>query len=184
MAVKLGREVESRIIELMAQLKEARADIRWVGHEAIHLTLRFLGEVEEARVAGIVEALKARVSRLHPLRIETGGLGAFPSLARPRVLWVGCKGNGLRELGEATEGALVGFGFARETRPFTPHVTLGRVRSLRDWDKLRALIAHRATESFGASDVSEVILFRSTLTPEGARYSRLGSVVLEGGGRG
>jgi len=183
-AVKLGREVESRIIELVAQLKEARADVRWVGRESIHLTLRFLGDVEEARVAGILEALKRRLSGLHPLCIETGGLGAFPSLGRPRVLWVGCKGNGLRELGEATEAAMVGFGFARETRPFTPHVTLGRMRSLRDWDKLRVLIAQRATESFGSSEVSEVILFRSTLTPEGARYSRLGSVALEGGGTG
>lgn len=181
-AVKLGQEVESRIVELMARLKEARADVRWVGREAIHLTLRFLGDVEEARVASIIEALKGRLSGLDPLWIETGGLGAFPSLGRPRVLWVGCKGEGLHELGEATEAAVVECGFAREARPFTPHVTLGRVRSLRDWDKLRALISRSASESFGPSEVSEVILFRSTLTPEGARYSRLGSVALEGGG--
>jgi len=177
-AVALAPDVVDRLTGLVGELKKCGADVRWVRPEGMHLTLRFLGDIEEGCVGELLEGLARGVSSLPSLRLGTAGLGAFPSLKRPRVIWVGCRGEGLGALAAATEKSISELGFPREERPFRPHVTLGRVRSGRNWKSLEGLLDRRLDCEFGESKVCEVILFRSELTRDGARYSRLGSVRL------
>src|SRR5262249_42877826 len=129
----LSDDVRAAVASAQAGLRMAapRADVRWVDPAGMHLTLKFLGEVDAARVPD-VEAALADVARRHaPLARAAGGLAGFPGATRPRVVFAGIAG-GLRELGllaADVERACEALGFAPEARPFRGHVTLGRVRS-------------------------------------------------------
>jgi 2'-5' RNA ligase len=114
-----------------------------------------------------------------PLQVIAHGLGAFPSLRRPRVVWAGLRGNGLKELSEIIETTLMQLDFPPEERDFTPHLTLGRVRSLRGWERVLPVVKEYEQTYFGESTVNQVILYQSELRPEGAVYSPLGSIPLQ-----
>lgn len=170
-AIDLDREIKSALDALVDRLKAARADIRWVGVGGMHLTLKFLGPIEESRalrIRGIMDDVGRRHAPL-PLRLE--GTGAFPADRDPRVLWAGVAAEpGLLALQEDLDAALEADGFEREKRAFTPHLTLGRVkgpdglaRAMAEWDK------HRG-DVFGAMTVRKLALFESLLRPEGAEY--------------
>ncbi|HEV8715891.1 MAG TPA: RNA 2',3'-cyclic phosphodiesterase, partial [Candidatus Binatia bacterium] len=107
------------------------------------------------------------------------GLGAFPNLRRPRVLWAGLRGEGLQEMSQALETALMPLDFPPEERELTPHLTLGRVRSLRGWEHVLAVVKEYEQTRFGESTVDQVTLYQSELRPDGAVYSPLGSVPLQ-----
>lgn len=156
--------------------------IAWVAAENLHVTLKFLGQVEEAAVPGIVEALTAAVADLDRFDVTVRGLGAFPSLTRPRVIWAGAGpgGDALVTLAARVEAALSP-SFPREERPFSSHVTLGRVREPRRDPRLAEALARGAGREFGRLAVDRVTLMRSQLAPHGARYSEIASVRLRGG---
>jgi len=175
-AVTLAESVIEEIAKIHTLLQEARGDLRWTRIESLHLTLKFLGDIHHHQVEPILGVLRAAVSASPPLRIVAQGLGAFPNLRRPRVLWVGLKGEGLTELSETIETALAPLDFPPEDRAFTPHLTVGRVRSLRGWDNLLTLIKEHENTRFGESMVDRVTLYQSDLRPDGARYTSLGSV--------
>ena len=126
----------------------------------------------------ILAALQAALGEQPALRVQAQGLGAFPNLKRPRVLWVGLSGEGFKELSEAVETALMPLDFPPEEREFTPHLTLGRVRSLRGWERVLAAVKEYEHVRFGESTVHQVTLYQSELRPDGAVYSPLGSVPL------
>jgi 2'-5' RNA ligase len=177
-AVTLATPVIEEIAKVRSILQEAGGDIRWTRLESSHLTLKFLGDIARNQVEPILAALRAALSKQLPLRILAQGLGAFPSLKRPRVLWVGLSGDGLKEIGERVESALMPLDFPPEEREFTPHLTLGRVRSLRGWERVLPVIKEYEHTHFGESIVEQVILFQRELRSEGAVYSPLGSIVL------
>ncbi|MFN0151629.1 MAG: RNA 2',3'-cyclic phosphodiesterase [bacterium] len=158
------------------------APVRWVAPDAIHLTLKFLGEIEPARVEAVKEALARHVGERGAFDFTLAGVGGFPALARPRVLWAGVSDGApaVVALAERVEGALEPLGFPREARRFTPHVTIGRVkdspaRAPRNWG-----------ERFGAAASLEplavraetLVLFESRLSSSGARYSPLLQIAL------
>ena len=175
-AVTLAESVIEEIAKICTLLQEAKGDLRWTRIESLHLTLKFLGDIHRHQVEPILGALHTAVSAYPPLRIVAQGLGVFPSVRRPRVLWVGLKGEGLTRLSEVIETALMPLDFPPEDREFTPHLTLGRVRSLRGWDNLLALMKEYKSTLFGESVVDRVTLYQSDLRPDGARYTSLGSV--------
>jgi len=175
-AVTLAESVIEEIAKVRILLQEARGDLRWTRMENLHLTLKFLGDIHRSQVGPVLGALREVVSAHSPLHVVAKGLGAFPNLKRPRVLWVGLKGEGLGELSAAIETALVPLDFPQGERDFTPHLTLGRIRSLRGWEEVFALVKEHANTLFGESMIDRVTLYQSDLRPEGAVYTSLGSI--------
>lgn len=174
-AVELPASVRRALGELVRDLERSRADVKWVEEENFHLTLKFLGEVDEARLPEVKEAL-ARVARgAKPFSFEAAGTGAFPSPGRPRVLWVGV-GRGAEELGSLAarvDAELARVGFPPEGRPFSPHLTLGRVRSHRGMSDLAGALA-RACFPAREVPVEEIVLFQSILGRGGPVYTPVG----------
>lgn len=145
----------------------------------LHVTLKFLGQIDEARVDAIGDALTAAVRRTPAFEVSVGGLGAFPTATRARVLWVGlAPATPLAGLAAEVDAAVAPFGIERESRPFAAHVTLGRVRESRRNPALADALARPAT--CGRLAVTRISLMRSELHPRGARYTELASVLLAG----
>jgi RNA 2',3'-cyclic 3'-phosphodiesterase len=145
----------------------------------LHVTLKFLGQTEAARVEPIAEAISTVAARTPPFELAVRGLGAFPTPARPRIVWVGLEPAApLAALAADLDATLGTLGIPRESRPFAAHVTLGRMREGRRNAALADALA-RPVEC-GRLPVTRVSLMRSELHPRGARYTELTSVVLAG----
>jgi 2'-5' RNA ligase len=172
-ALELGDAVRAAVRELADRLQRTRADARWVRPEGMHLTLKFIGEVPEEKLAPIRQALST-VRSAKPVVMEFRRLGYFPNERRPRVLWVGIEASeNLPELAAQMEAALEPLGVARENRPFAPHLTLGRFKSSQRLEQLQKEIAALPSTEFGRVESSEFFLFQSKLSPKGAEYTKL-----------
>ena len=179
-AVNLPRKERDRIHKASRSLRDQALPVRWVGADKYHITLKFLGEVRTERVPGI-EAILARVATLGPPFVAgLSGFGAFPTVRRPNVLWLGVEPMpALRCLKQDVEWGLADAGFERETRAFHPHLTLGRVEPdngagvFRGLDKTLAELPYA-----GSVAVESVELMRSQNSPDGARYTVLESYPL------
>ncbi|HET6879050.1 MAG TPA: RNA 2',3'-cyclic phosphodiesterase [Pirellulales bacterium] len=181
-AVEMSSEVRSRARQLVNLLQGTGAKVTWVKPEAMHLTLKFLGEVELIDTPAVCEAVKTAVAELPPFEIVVSGAGAFPAADRPRTIWLGVsEGNGeLVVLHDAVERALAKLGFRQENRRFRPHLTLGRVRGDRDLRELGQLIVKHADFVGGVSSVDEVTVFSSELEAEGPLHEPLAVAPLNG----
>lgn len=179
-AIDLAAPVLAAVGALQKKMAATQADVRWVRASGMHMTLKFLGSVDAARLDAVHAALAAVVSGHPVLHVRVRGVGAFPSFRRPRVLWVGLIAEGLVELAHAADAALAKLGFEPEKRAFTAHVTLGRVNSLRDWPRLETAMTQHLDDDFGASDVDAVTIYRSTLRRDGAVYTPLWTIPLSG----
>lgn len=160
--------------------------IRPVRSNGVHLTLKFLGDIDADRVDAISEALSHAASPHSPFGLKLGEAGAFPNLGKPRVLWVGVQGDleALARLQTDVEGALATVGFAKDNRGYNPHLTLARVRN-----ESPPSSSKRATDVMAKTPIQEAVAFpvkhislmRTTLHPDGAIHQRLVSIALEGG---
>lgn len=159
----------------------ARA-VAWVAPGNLHLTLKFLGSVEEERIDAIVAALRGAVSDAAAFEAVVNGLGAFPTPTRPRVVWAGMRegAQAMITLAGRVDAALATLGFPREARPFSPHVTLGRVRVPRRDLRLAEALAKDAAREFGRLRVERLALMQSRLSPTGSQYTELESVGIPG----
>jgi RNA 2',3'-cyclic 3'-phosphodiesterase len=180
LAIRPTDEVIDRLTEVQSELAEGGGDVRWVSPQTMHLTIQFLGEVQESEVPEIERGLRQGLSTLSPFDIECRGLGVFPNQKRPRVVWVGLHGAGIGALAESTEIVLAPLGFPPQERELTPHITLGRVRSARGWDGLARLLKASGDRSFGLSRIDRITLYRSQLRPDGAVYTPLVTFSLAG----
>jgi 2'-5' RNA ligase len=176
-AVLLPEAVRATLAAVIQRLRANARGVGWVAADNLHLTLKFLGRVEPARLEQVVTALAAVAASSSPFDLAVRGLGAFPSPSRPRVLWAGLAGGAseLALLAARVEAALGPLGFPPEERPFSAHVTLGRVREPRGDPALAAALAAGASRELGAFRVDRVVLMRSDLSPRGARYTPLDS---------
>ncbi len=185
-AIELPDELKIEIKRIQAKLKsDGQAGVKWVDPDGIHLTLKFLGEVDADWIDEIAGAMGAAVMGISPFRLEVKGLGVFPNLNRVRVVWVGLEGevSKLLELVQRIEANVSPLGFPTESRPFTPHLTLARVGDRVPPDErqeLGQLVARTKFEAKSAIEVRAVNLMKSQLTPQGAIYSHLRSVELKG----
>jgi RNA 2',3'-cyclic 3'-phosphodiesterase len=176
-AVDVSPEVSSRIDELIGQLRSADAKATWTKPGNVHLTLKFLGDTDEKRIPDVCRVLADVARQVLPFQLRVHGAGAFPSVRRPRTVWVGVT-EGEQEvcaLADAVERALQAEGFPRETRQFSPHVTVGRVRERgAGQSELGRRICEMSDFEAGTTLIEEAVVYASFLDPKGPTYKVLG----------
>ena len=176
LAIELPPDIKDLIEDIKERLMPALEGIRWARPEGMHLTLKFFGDVSQGDVACISEVVEKNVRDIAPMELNAGLPGGFPSLKRPRVLWLGIGGDTqrLEALQAEIEGDLKECGFPGEKRAFKPHLTLGRARSrggiISGSEDVITETWEPGTHRF---DVRELILFESELKPGGAVYTKL-----------
>ncbi|MEE8167648.1 MAG: RNA 2',3'-cyclic phosphodiesterase [Candidatus Hydrothermarchaeales archaeon] len=175
-AVALRNE---KIQDVLEELRAVKADTKVVKPENLHLTLNFLGEIPQEKIDDIYDVMKNSL-KTSPFNVDLHGLGAFPSVKRIRVIWVGFRENADKfiQMNCDLEENLERLGFKREYR-FHPHLTIARVKSPRGKEELQALLEKYKDVNFGVLHVSKVELKKSVLTPKGPIYSTLREVTLE-----
>ena len=177
----MSAEVESAIAEFVESLRELRSGVRWVRPANLHLTLRFLGDtVNRNLLQPLNQTLNQITSQTSPFMLHARGTEAFPNLDRPRIIWIGLVSEQLIRLAQQVEGAVVQTGFMPEGRPYTPHLTIGRVRDLHGWQRIRQVLRESPNQDFGSMLISEMILYRSILGGEAAQYQALARYPLIG----
>ncbi len=182
LAINLPPEDRSAIVAATEKMRAAAPGISWVGEERLHLTLKFLGEYQDSDVAQLRDRMRDVAAALRPMTLIMGGLGAFPNLLHPRVVWMGVgQDPRLELLYHDIESACATLGVAVEGRAFRPHLTLGRAKQPVSREGALALRdAARATDFQSTIEVSTVDLMQSTLSPAGSRYTLLESATLGG----
>ena len=180
LAINLDPAVRRAVIDATAELRAAAPTLNWMDESRVHLTLKFLGEQEDAVVAPLGEALDRAAQRHRTFTIRIGDVGAFPNFRRARVVWMGVdRDSRLELLHHDVEVACDALGFELEGRAFRPHLTLARVRERTGEDELRRLSrASKRVEFECETPVDAIDLMRSNLGREASRYQRLHSAVL------
>ena len=194
-AIALPDEIRSRCARLMTSLRGEARQVSWVKPGNLHLTLKFLGNTRPSQAERLLASLAHKAMKLSPFEVVLGGLGVFPTFRRPRIIWLGVsEGAGsLEELAAKVEGAAAKAGFSRESRRFSPHLTLGRVKMARRrsgksstqtlseqrvGEDLQALLGRSDPGALGRFTVREVVLIESRLSPGGSLYTPRGQVKL------
>ena len=174
-AIEIPEETKAMIADVQQELKKSGAGVRWVKPGSMHLTLKFLGNIRPEQVDDIAAAVAQEVRSESVLTLQAEGLGGFPSQRKPRVIWVGLEGEvqRLSRIQARVEIGLEPFGFAREKRPFRPHLTIGRVKDRRRLQHLVDAMSALELPQFNSFDADEIILYKSDLRPTGAIYTRL-----------
>lgn len=185
-AVHLPPDLLAGIGDVQGQLRQEMGalSLRWTRPEGSHLTLKFLGETAANRVEGIVAALQAAAATQPGFTLTVAGLGCFPTLRRPNVIWVGVQDpdRALQRLAAAVDGAMAGLGWQAERRPFNGHLTLARVKQGAGVEERSAIAAHLARFSppdpLGLLPVRFLHLMHSDLQPGGSIYTELAKISL------
>jgi 2'-5' RNA ligase len=175
LAIELPEALRSGLARVQEELKRSRADVRWVAPGNIHLTLKFFGNVPDDEIAGLADAAREVAAETAPLQLRVTVAGAFPSPAAPRVVWLGLGGDmvPLTQLFYRLEKAYATLGHPPEGRAFNPHLTLGRVKSPANRERLAKLLAKLPPVDWPPFEVRELILFQSVLSPQGSKYTPL-----------
>ena len=184
-AIELPGELKRALVQLQEQLKTgSQIPVKWVDPNSIHLTLKFLGDISTGITGQITQAMEKACQGMRPFYLEVGEPGVFPNVNRVNVVWVGLRGevDKLKQLQQSIDSSLVTLGFQRESRTFTPHLTLARVRDRAAPEERRnlgQLVASTGFETNCGLEINSVQLMRSQLTREGAIYSRINTVTLQ-----
>jgi len=186
-AIELPPEIRQALSEIEHEIQNrtgagAQKAVRWIAAENMHLTLKFLGEVSRANMQILAQMLRTEASRHPTFDFSVGGLGAFPNLRRPRVIWVGAEAPAhLKKLQKAIEAEIRQLGYPTEQRPFSPHLTLGRITQNarpEEVSQTARALGEMKVGTIGRIHVTHLHLFRSDLRAGGAVYSKLFSFKL------
>ncbi|GJL57328.1 MAG: RNA 2',3'-cyclic phosphodiesterase [Nitrospirales bacterium] len=177
LAVELSLDLLRKVVELQCQLRDGLPKINWVPPESLHLTLKFLGYVDAPMVEQILTAIEPIRTSQQAFTLEVKGVGVFPHLRRPRILWVGCTGDipALLTLVSRIEGALEPLGFPPEDKPFFPHLTLARINhnNTQVGGALTQSGFLEQSQALGILHIDRITLFRSEVSQSGAEYTAL-----------
>jgi RNA 2',3'-cyclic 3'-phosphodiesterase len=184
-ALRLSADVKRAVadfIEALGPAGNSCGTVRWVRRADLHLTLRFLGDRVEAETLERLDRALIRIAAsTTSFTIRVRGTGAFPDLTRPRVVWAGLESTELIALASRIERGAIESGLAPERRAYSPHLTIGRVRGLGGWSAIRPAIEAAAERDFGHSAAQSMILYRSMLAVDAARYEELARYPFGGG---
>lgn len=182
-AIETPENVAGQLQRLIERLQTIDAPVRWVKPGQMHWTIKFLGDVDMLETAQVCQRMQEVAAQFEPIELTVQGLGAFPTVDRPRTLWIGSTtGNeAMEELHAALDASLGVMGFNREQRRFTPHLTLGRVRGTKNIDQLNELLEAEAEFLAGSMWADEMILFSSDLQSTGPVYEVVGRAPFGGG---
>jgi len=174
-AIELPDAVRAFLHKVSSDLRKAGGDVKWVRAESIHLTLKFLGNVRRETLPDLETEITAALCDQRPFDLQVIGLGTFPNLRNPRVVWVGLgdPSNSLAPVVARLESRLEPLGFPKEKRPFSPHLTLGRFRSAKGNGDLIEALRQGMDVSGPSFTANHAVLFQSLLKPSGAEYSAL-----------
>lgn len=173
-AIEVPEPIKRDIGELIDILKKYNVDVKWVLHEKLHLTLKFLGNTPEVLLSKIRESLFNVVLSYEPFYIKICSTGVFPNRRHPRVIWVGVEDSGiLKKLIRDIEDSMALLGYQKEDKEFYPHLTLGRVRSQKGIANIINELDNFKGRDFGSINVESIKLMKSELKPKGAEYSCL-----------
>ncbi len=177
-AIDLPQEIKDYLAKAQAKLKSSNADVKWVNPQNIHLTLKFLGEIDEKQLNQITQILEDIAGNKTQFYIHLTSFGAFPNIKSARVIWAGIdKGDSeVKQIAEDLEKESEKIGIPKEERPFSSHITIGRTRSSKNRNKLSQALENLTSESGGFSaefTAVKITLFQSTLTPKGPIYETL-----------
>ena len=189
-AVELPAEIQNAIARSLASLQKTlpKPLVRWVAPQNVHLTLKFLGDVSPANLDRMANALRIEAEGHGTFSISVGGLGAFPSSRRARVIWIGLQAPpSLLALQRGVEAASASLGYATENRPFSPHLTVGRVGqnvTVTDLQKIRTALEGTKVGNLGTVNVDAIHIFKSDLRPGGSVYTHLYTLPMRPSGQG
>jgi len=174
-AISIPEEIKQKLSEVQARLKKADAMVKWTRPEGIHITLRFLGNLSVEEIKLAEDALAIVAQRFSRFSIEAKGFGVFPERGRPRVIWVGLTQgvSQLKAIFEELEKELMNKGLGKADRAFSPHLTLGRIKTGKNLNKLLEYLKAEQEVAYGIFQAKTICLFRSQLRPEGAIYTLL-----------
>lgn len=178
LAFELPLEIKKEVTRISGAVKKSGLEAGWVKPDNIHLTVVFLGDVNEENIPGIISSVENVTNKYVHFDISLGGMGLFPDIKRPRVLWLGLNGDikGLASLRDDLQKSLEAFGIKQEKRSFNPHLTLGRFRKpVKDRNLLRRVIDDYSEISGPEGKIDELILFKSELKPGGSVYTKIHS---------
>ena len=178
-ALPTAIEIQREMASIQSELKETEADVKWDSYEKFHITLKFLGNVEQSKIELISNKLVKQIQSFPSFEITYELLGAFPNLHNPRVVWIGTKSNQhVLDLQSAIESVCSEFGFPKEDRVFHPHITFGRVKGTRNLTRLTEAIKTITFEPMQSS-CAEVLLMKSDLQRDGSVYTIMKSFPLQ-----
>lgn len=173
-AIKLPSKIIDGLKKIQDELKNGNNMVAWVKPENIHLTIKFLGDISEDKVDLIAGLLKAAIAENRSFDISVKGLGVFPTMDNPRVVWVGVEDDkNLSRIYDELENGLSAIGFKKEERPFKPHLTIGRIKFLKDKKGFKQRLEKAASINLGKFEAANICIFQSKLTPDGAVYTKL-----------
>lgn len=178
-AIEIPGEIQNAIARSTASLQRAlpKPVVRWVAPQNVHLTLKFLGDVSPANLERMADVLKVEAAAHKVFSMSVDGLGAFPSLRRARVIWIGLNAPpSLVAIQRGVEAASARLGYATEERPFSPHLTIGRVGqniTTADLQKIRVAMEETSVGHLGQVEVNAIHIFKSDLRPGGSVYTHL-----------
>jgi len=168
-----------KLVEFENEIKKTGADVKLVDPNIVHITLKFLGDTEENLVEKIEEIMKNSVEEIKPFEMQLAGTGVFPDQKYMRVVWIGIKnGEQIGKIASKIEEQVSKLGFEKENREFSAHLTIGRIRSAKNKEKLLRVIENYKNTNFGSYKVDSIKLKKSELTPKGPIYTTLKEVKL------
>ncbi|HEY6301410.1 MAG TPA: RNA 2',3'-cyclic phosphodiesterase [Candidatus Binatus sp.] len=182
-AVRMNEQVEESVAKTIDQLRHPHDGVRWVPRANLHITLKFLGSaVDSHRLQQLTGGLRQLATRTPPFEVAAIGVGAFPDLEHPRAIWVGLhsiESGALAALAARLETVAAEYGFEREKRRWSGHLTIGRVGDRATTDKTREALDAVRDREFGVSKIESLTLYRSHLGPDGASYEALATFLFQ-----
>lgn len=184
-AIEIPETVKKSVVDIISNLRTSGADVKWVSDENLHITLQFLGETDGSLIPAIKGALDKILATYCPFYIKITEVGCFPDVRRPRVIWVGMEeSQTLMNLCKDISSGMVKFGYQKEERGFTPHITVGRVKSNKDRGGLIRKLDEIRSAGFSGFEVQKIALMKSELKPSGAKYYCLAEIPIGGSNNG
>ena len=179
-SIEIPDEIKNRIEEYIGELKLKLGPMTWTNKKNMHITLKFIGMVEDSKIESLENIVERLVKGFGPINISFGGFGAFPDPKHPRVIWSGINGGDgkLKILADKIEDALVKKGYGEEEREFSPHFTIGRIKENIDTKALSRFIEENKQADLGSFTVKDISLMKSTLMKNGPVYEELKQIRL------